>query len=282
MLLMLSAVAMFAGMDASMKQLAAHYPPLEVGALRGAASLPFVVAWAVGSRGWRSLRPVRWGLHLLRGALGVAMMAGFVYGIARLPLSTAYALTFVAPVLVTALAVPLLGERVGPRRWIAVAAGLAGVLVVLRPGASAVSLPGLAILAAAACYAASAVTVRILVRTDTTQAAVVWVLLVMAGGAALLAWPAWVPLRAQDVGLFALVGLFGAFGQVLLTEAFRVGEASQVAPLEYSALLWSILLDALVWRILPGPATWLGAGIIIGSGLYLLRRQSTPMASPPP
>src|SRR5690606_40839121 len=113
---------------------------------------------------------VRWPLHLLRGALGITMMAGFVYGLARMPMSTAYAITFVAPLVITALAVPLLGEKVGPRRWAAIVVGLLGVLVVLRPtGEGMISMAGLALVAAAVCYALAAITVRVLTQHDSTE-----------------------------------------------------------------------------------------------------------------
>ena len=120
---MLAAVATFSLMDAGMKQLAAHYPPLQVTMLRGAASLPFVLVWVLATAGARSIVPVRWGLHLLRGVLGMVMIGCFVFALKRMPLSTAYSIYFVAPLLVAALSVPLLGERVGPRRWTAIAIG---------------------------------------------------------------------------------------------------------------------------------------------------------------
>ena len=271
--LMLGAVLAFALMDASMKQLSAQYPPLQVGALRGLSSLPIVLVWAVMTRGWASLIPVNIKLHLLRAALGIAMMAGFIYGLARLPLSSVYAITFVAPMLITAMAVPLLGEHVGPRRWTAIVIGLVGVLVILRPGAGSLSWAALAVLGAAFCYAASAITVRMLTRTDSTQAMVVWVLLLMGVGAAVLAWPQWVAIRAQDWPVIALVGVFGALGQVALTQAFRIGEASQIAPLEYTALVWTVLIDLTLWGVLPDAMSWAGAAIIVASGLYLLHRE---------
>ena len=271
--LMLGAVLAFAGMDASMKQLAAHYPALQVGAIRGLSSLPIVLVWAVATRGWASLKPVNIPLHLLRAALGIGMMAGFIYGLARLPLSSAYAITFVAPMLITAMAVPLLGEKVGPRRWTAIVIGLIGVLVILRPGVGSVSWAALAVLLAAFCYAASAITVRILTRTDSTPAMVVWVLLLMGDGAGALAWPDWVAIQFSDIGIIALVGVFGALGQVALTEAFRLGEASQIAPLEYTALVWTVMIDLMFWGVLPGAMTWFGAAIIVASGLYLLHRE---------
>ena len=271
---MLLSVGVFSLMDAGLKTLSAHYPPFQVAALRGASSLPWLLAWALASTGLAPLFRVRWSLHLLRGGLGIMMMASFVYALHRLPLSTAYTLFFVAPLLITALSVPLLGERVGPRRWTAIAIGLVGVLVVLRPtGEGMRSLAGLAVLVAALGYAVSAVTVRVLARTDSTQSMVVWLMLLMAVGAGLLAWPQWTPIRAADGWIILGIGIAGACGQYAITEAFRLGEASLLAPLEYTALVWGVLLDATLWGVLPVSRTWLGAGIIVASGLYLLRRE---------
>ena len=271
---MLFAVGVFSLMDAGLKQLTTHYPPLQVAALRGAASLPFVLGWALATVGVRPLLRVRWSLHLLRGGLGITMMVSFVYAIGSLPLSTAYSIFFVAPLLITALSVPMLGEKVGPRRWTAIALGLVGVLVLLRPsGEGMLSLAALAVLVAALMYAVSAITVRVLARTDSTQSMMVWLMAMIAVGAGLLAIPGWVPLRAADGWLILGVGVAGALGQYAITEAFRRGEASLIAPLEYSALVWGVLLDASLWGVLPDAVTWLGAAIIVASGLYLLRRE---------
>lgn len=282
-LMMLAAVALFSLMDAGLKQLSTHYPPFQVAAMRGASSLPFVVLWAVSMRGAASLRPKRWSLHLLRGVLGIAMMASFVYALRTLPLSTAYAIFFIAPLLVTALSVPLLGERVGPRRWTAIVVGLVGVVVVLRPtGEGLGTWASLAVLLSAAMYSISAITVRILARTDTTEAMMVWLLVLMALGSGLLALPDWAPIRMGDGGLILGIGIAGALGQYTITEAFRRGEASLIAPLEYTALVWGVLLDLTLWGVLPDAITWIGAAIIIGSGLYLLRRERVHVAAEHP
>lgn len=273
-LLMLVSVALFALMDAGLKTLSAHYPPFQVAAMRGLSSLPLVLGWALASAGAGALLRVRWPLHLVRGVLGIVMMASFVYALKRLPLSTAYSIFFVAPLLITALSVPILGEHVGPRRWTAIAVGLLGVLVVLRPtGEGVLTLAGLAVLVAAFGYAVSAILVRVLARTDSTQATTFWLLALMALGAGLLAWPGWVPLRGEHAAIIAGIGIAGALGQYTITEAFRNGEASLVAPLEYSALVWGVLLDLSLWGVLPDGLTWLGAAIIVGSGLYLIRRE---------
>jgi drug/metabolite transporter (DMT)-like permease len=271
---MLAAVLLFALMDAGLKTLSVRYPPFQVSAIRGASSLPLVLAWALWTGGAKPLFRVRWSLHLLRGVLGIMMMAGFVYALRTLPLSTAYSIFFVAPLMITALSVPFLGERVGPRRWIAIGVGLLGVLVVLRPtGEGVLTLAGFAVLLAAFGYSVSAITVRIIARTDSTQALMVWLLFFMALGAGLLALPDWTPIRSSDAWVIAGIGVAGALGQYAITEAFRLGEASLIAPLEYTALVWGVLLDATLWGVLPDSITWLGAGIIVASGLYLLRRE---------
>lgn len=275
MFCMLAAVASFALMDMGLKLLAVHYSPTQVAALRGLASWPFVVVWVMVSGGPGQLLRVRWGLHLLRGLLAVAMLAAFAYALQSLPLAEAYALFFVAPLLVTALAVPLLGESVGWRRWTAIGLGLVGTVVILRPsGQGMLSLSGLAVLAAALAYAISAISVRLLARTDTTQAMVFWMLTLLAVFAALLAWPDWRAVRAEDYWLLAGVGFSGAIGQYGVTEAFRETPASLVAPLEYTALIWALGLDWLLWRTFPDAVTLTGAGIIVLSGLYLIRRES--------
>ncbi|MBL8299011.1 MAG: DMT family transporter [Rhodanobacteraceae bacterium] len=270
---MLVAVAVFALMDTGMKLLAARYPATQVAALRGLASWPFVLVWALLAGGPGQLVRVRWSLHLLRGVLAVAMLALFAYALKRLPLAEAYALFFVAPLLVTALAVPLLGERVSWQSWSAIGVGLVGTLVILRPtGQGLVSLSGLAMLGAALAYAISAISVRLLGKTDTTQAMVFWMLTLLALVATLLAWPDWRSVESEDAWLLAGVGLSGAIGQYAVTEAFRSSPAAVVAPLEYTALIWALLIDWTLWRTFPDMATLAGAGIIVASGLYLIAR----------
>ena len=134
---MLVAVAALSLMDAAMKWLAPHYPPLQVAALRGAASLPLVAGWvALSPAGPRQVLRVRWGLQLLRGVFAVVMLTSFVLSVRALPLADAYSIFFISPLLITALSALLLGEHVDARRWAAIGAGMAGVLVVLRPTGS--------------------------------------------------------------------------------------------------------------------------------------------------
>jgi drug/metabolite transporter (DMT)-like permease len=273
--MMLIAAAVFSLMDMAMKLLSAHYPPMQVASLRALVALPLVGTYVVWRGAHRSLLQIRWSMHLLRAVLGIAMLALFAYGLRDLSLAEAYTIFFIAPALITALSVVFLKERVNRAQWIAIAVGMGGVLVVLRPsGAGFLTLGGLAILCAATCYAVSAITGRILARTDRTEHMVVWLMVMMAIGATALAAPNWVPVRAEHTWLLCGLAVSGFIGQLAITEAFGSGDASKVAPFEYSALAWGVGLDWLLWRVLPDYYTMIGAAIIIASGIYLIRHES--------
>lgn len=273
-IVMLAAVGLFSVMDAGLKILSPHYPAMEVAALRGLSSLPLIVGYV----GWRGQLPsmlrVRWSLHCLRGVLAVTMLTSFTFALRTLPLSEAYSIFFVAPLLITLLSMPFLGERVGRSRWWAIAAGFAGVLVVLRPtGAGMYSLAGLAVLASAVCYSISAISVRVIGRTDSNESLVFWMVLMLSAGASALAAPHWVAIQPKHWPVIAGIGVIGFVAQLAITEAFRRGEASFIAPLEYSALAWGVGLDWLLWHTLPDHITLIGAAIIIASGIYLIRHE---------
>ena len=279
---MLAAAAFFAGMDAILKLFAGYYPPVQVSAMRGAASIPFVLLPLVLTGRLRELRPVRWPLHVLRGALGIIMLVTFVYAVRALSLANAYAVFLVAPLLIAALSVPILGERVDRKRWIAILVGLAGVLVMLRPStAGFVSLGALAAFASATCYAVSAITSRVLLRTDTTVSIVFGFLVSLTVFAGILAWPGWVALRSDHWGWLAAMGVLGALGQHFIIDAFRHAPASVLAPFEYTALLWGALIDWFAWATLPTLNILIGGGIVVVTGVYLVRRERQPVAALP-
>jgi len=217
---------------------------------------------------------VRFGLHILRAALAIVMMWGFLWALSRASMTDTYAVFMSAPLLVVLAASLILGERVDRQLWLAILVGLGGVLVMLRPSvAGVVSFAGLAALVSALAYAFVVVLVRILARTDTTASMVFWYLLMLSIGAGALAAPGWVPLHADHWPWIVAIGLTGWAGQHLITEAFRLAPASLVAPYEYTALVWAVGIDWVVWQVLPGLRMLVGAAIVIGAGLYLLNRE---------
>jgi drug/metabolite transporter (DMT)-like permease len=182
----------------------------------------------------------------------------------------------VAPLLVTGLSMPMLGERVGWRQWTAISVGLLGALVILRPtGAGLITLGGLAALVSATFYALGVILIRVATRTDTAPATVFWTLLVLTLVAGLLSIPGWIAVRSEHWMWIVAIGVTGGIAQLLLTDAFRRCAASVVAPFEYSALLWGVSLDWFVWHVLPNQRMLFGAAIVVGSGLYLIYRERT-------
>lgn len=280
---MLIAVAFFSVMDMALKVLSLHYPALQVAALRGWVALPMVLAFVAWRRSWRRLGSQRWGLHGLRGLLSIGMLALFTYGLQGLPLANAYTLFFVAPLLIAVLSIPALQEQVPKSHWWAIGVGLLGVVVALRPSTQGfLGWHGLAVLGAAGCYATSAVAARLSSRTDSIESLMLWIMVILAAGASLLAWPQWLPVQTAHLGWLLVLALSGFVGQLAITEAFRHGQASVVAPFEYTALAWGMGLDWSVWHTVPDGYTLLGASIVVGSGLYLIRRENThPVAEHP-
>jgi len=278
---MVTAVAAFSGMDTLLKLLSEHYPPMQVVALRGAAAVPFMVLPLLVMGRLKALKPVRMGMHLLRALLQLFVLVTFVYAVRALSLADAYSIFLSAPLIVTALSVPLLGEHVGWRRWIAVCVGLVGVLTMLKPSASSlVSLGAVAALLSAAGYAFNSIALRIITRTDSTVSVTFWMISLMSVMALCLSAPQWTPIRGEDWLLLAAIGFFSAIAQHLLTEAFRNAAPSVVAPFEYTALLWGIGIDRVVWSVLPTSRVYVGGGIVIASGLYLIWREHVVRASP--
>ena len=273
-LAMIAAVASFAVMDACMKRLVETYPSIQVTYLRGAASLPFLLAATAIFGRWRDLVPRRWMLHLVRGVLAFVVLWLFVFSVKFLSLGDAYAIFMSAPLLITALSVPMLRERVGWRRWVAVVVGLVGVMIMLKPsGGGWISVGGLAALAAALGYAFNAITIRILRQSDTGAATILWSLLVMTALSGLGAIPGWIALQAPHAGWIVVMGIAGAFGQYFITHAFRCAAPSVLAPLEYTALAWAMVFDYFLWLVVPTTQMLMGATIIVSSGIYVFRRE---------
>lgn len=271
---MLVAVGFFAFMDTILKVLSTHYPALQVAAMRGWVALPLILAWIQWRGTWHTVWRIRWPLHLLRGVLAICMLTLFTMGVKQLPLANAYTLFFVAPILITLLSAPVLREKVPHAHWWSVAFGMLGVLVALRPGTDGlVSWGGLAVLAAAVCYAVAAVVARLSSRTDSSESMMLWIMVMVALGAGALAAPNWVTIRTDDLWLLAALAVAGFGGQLAITEAFRQGQASAVAPFEYTALAWGLGVDWLIWDTLPDSYTLLGGAIIIASGLYVVRHE---------
>jgi drug/metabolite transporter (DMT)-like permease len=271
---MILAVGLFSVMDAIVKWLSSTFSTIEIIFFRSVfAFLPLL--WVMArSDGIAALRITRPGLHVLRCAIGMVSMYLYFVAYKVLPFADAIALGFAAPLFMTALSVPLLGEKVGIRRWSAVAVGFSGVLLMLRPGGELFQLAALVPIVAAFTYALAMVIIRQLSRQDGTVAIVFYfTAFTLVVSAAALPWT-WVTPRGMDWVWLAAVGLIGGVAQIAMTRAFTMAPIAVVAPFEYTAMLWAVGLGWFVWGTLPDAWTWAGSLVLIGSGLYILHREA--------
>lgn len=236
-----------------------------------------VAAAIVGAGpGVASLRSQRFGAHVLRTAMGLTAMAFTFYTLTVLPLAEATTIGFSMPIFATVLGALLLKEPTGWRRWAAVAAGFAGVLIVTRPGAAGHAIPLLGA-ATGICAALGTATVSVLLRTigrtEKPLTTVFWfsVLSLVPLGIAYA-----VSAQVHDPATWAVligVGLLGGAAQLAMTTSLTLGPVSTVVPMDYTALIWAALFGWLVFGLLPAPQTWIGAPVIIASGLYIVWRE---------
>ncbi len=229
-----------------------------------------LVLWWSGLEAVRTSRP--WA-HAVRGLLLSAALALFFWGLKYVPLADGIAVAFTAPLFITALSVPVLGERVGPARWLAVLVGFAGMLVIVQPGTGSFR-PEMAIIVASAFVFALGITyTRRLSRTETVAGMFTWttvVSLVVFGPLALLTWKT--P-DATHLGAFAALGLIGGAAHYLVGIAYRNAPAAVVAPQEYVALVWGALIGWFMWGDVPSAAAWAGAAIVAAAGGFIAVRE---------
>jgi drug/metabolite transporter (DMT)-like permease len=213
--------------------------------------------------------------HLGRAAVGMAALWCWFYAYRNMPLADAYALSFSAPLFMTALSMPMLGEPVGRHRWAAVLVGLAGVLIMVQPGSGVFGLSALVVLLSALLYALAMILLRALGATESTLRTVFYfTLFCTVVSAASLPFTGRLPQSWGDAGLLVGIGLLGGVAQLFLTEAYRNAPVSIVAPFDYSAMLWAVLLGMAVFGDRPGWPVLSGAAVVIASGLYILHRES--------
>ena len=265
--LSLGATVLFAGSDTIAKFLTASLPVIEIAWIR----YVIFVAMAVGLAarpGTRAAWPRSPSLQLARGACLVGSAVLFVFGLRQLGMAEAATISFISPLLVTVLSIPLLGEQVGIRRWAAVTAGLAGVVIVMRPGVGGFQPAALFGIASASCWAMALIITRRMAATERPAVTLLWSagsgLLVLT---LLLPWQAVLPTQGQ-LGLALALGVLASSGQWLVVLAFRQAPASLLAPFSYTQLLWAIFSGWLVFHALPDQWTLAGALVIVASGLY--------------
>lgn len=278
-LCVLGASALYAFTSALIKMMAEQFPTAEIVFIRSfvAVVVTAPLLWRHG--GLRALRTRRPWSHAARMATGFSSMATSYYGYATLPLAINTALGFIMPLTLTALSVPMLGDRVGWRRWLAISVGLAGVLVVVRPWRHAADalplIPVAVVLFSVVTWALSMISIRQMGSTGESNLVItLWFSIGCAVLGAGFAVPVW---RAPDlVGLCGMVaiGVVSGLAQLVMTEGYRSAAPSVVAPFEYGAILYTTALGMAFWGEFPDVWNIVGIVIIIGSGLYIWHRET--------
>ncbi|UWQ20881.1 DMT family transporter [Jannaschia sp. W003] len=283
-LFMMASMATFTLNDACLKWLAGALPTFQVVLLRGLLVCALIAALAHATGALRmpippaDRRPVA-----LRSALEVAAFLPFVVALTRVPLSTITAILQAAPLFITAAGALFLGEQVGWRRWTAIAVGLAGVLLIVRPGVEGFDAWALLpLLTVALITARDLVTRRITRGTPSLKVAIFTAAGVTALGAALSARETWAPLDAGQGAVLALAAVFILGGYLFSILAMRVGEIAAVTPFRYTAMVWGLLLGVVLFAERPDPVMLLGAAMVVGTGLYTLWREGRAVPVPRP
>ncbi len=274
--LMVTASGLLTVNDAMVKWLTQGYPVGQVMSLRGVFVIAIVVIWATLRRRTSQLRVTNWGLQLTRGALMAISTFLFVTALSLMPIADAIAIAFAGPVIATALAAVVLKEPVRWRRWSAIGIGFAGVVVMLRPTPDLVRLVAIVPLLAAFVGAFRDIVTRRMGTGGESTPAIMLISTSVVTLAGLTTIPlGWMPVAIGELGLFVASALLIAFAQALMIDAFRLGEVGLVGPFKYTSLVWAVLLGLVVWGDLPDTWTWTGSALVVGSGLYIWRREMT-------
>jgi len=288
MLLMLTGIGVLTVNDALMKF---ANESLHIGQTLAIRSLfvwvmILVFAWRAGMG--EAFRVYDWRRQLLRGLCLVISSWCFFFGLSRLPLAQAIAIASVGPLFLTMLAGPFLGEKVGWRRWLAVAIGFVGAIVIIQPGGDDFMWAALFPLAAAFLGGIRDVAQRQMSLGREGSVAILAVSTTCVGLSGAVTLPfVWTTPGLNQLALIAAAGLLMGFAHYLMIEALRLVEAASIAPLRYTNFLWGSLWGFLIWGVLPKETTWIGVAIIAASGVYILhretvRRRAETVKEPPP
>ncbi len=272
-LLALAGFVLFSTNDVMIKFLGGVYNPFQTIFFSGVLGFPLIAVLLLGDRTEGNLIPRRPAWMALRAGVTVLNVITGFYAFAVLPLSECYPIFFATPLLITVLAIPMLGERVGLHRGAAVLVGLLGVLVVLRPGTGHLGLGHLAALSAAFLGSLNAIIMR---KTGGTERYVVMMLYPMLANfmVSAVALPfVYLPMPIGHLGLLACIAALGLGGSLLLISAYRVSPAVIVAPMQYSQIIWATIFGSIVFHETHDLRTIAGTLIIIASGIYIVLRE---------
>ncbi len=273
-LLVFLSVALLTLQDAAIKWLSERYPVMQILFIRSIIMLPAVILLAAWTGQLRRLRTRRYGAHLLRVVLNFLAFVTYFLALRWMPLADALAIVFSAPVFIVLFSALILKETVGPWRWSAVGLGFAGVLVMVQPGMAGIDWPVVLALLASVFYALWMLTTRTMAEEESSISMLFYATLFFVLVGALWAPFDWVPPTVVDLLVLFAVALVAMAGLLLLIYGYRMAPASVLAPLDYTSMVWAVLLGYVIWNELPGPMVWTGTVLVVAAGLLIVQREA--------
>jgi len=270
---MLVSTLLFTGMQVTVRHVSEDLHPFEVAFFRNFFGL-LVVAPLLFRFGFGVLRTPKIRLHALRGGLQTMGMMLFFTALTLAPLAQNVALSFTAPLFTTILAIVILRERAGWRRWAALIAGFVGAWIVIRPGLAVVNTGALLVILSSCVWAGSMIIIKILSRTESSLTITLYMGLFMAPLSLIPALFVWQWPGGQALIFLVLVGAFGGVGHLALAQAFKESDATAVLPFDFMRLIWASALGFLVFAEVPDVWTWIGGAVIFSSTVYIAFRET--------
>jgi len=271
---MVAANLIFGLINVMAKWMAETYPVVEIVFFRNLFALLPITWLMVTQGGFKTLRYAKFGPHILRGVLGFGHLTLLFASFTLMPLADATAISFAAPLILTALSVPLLSEKVGPWRWSAVIAGFIGVLITASPTGDFGYAGALAGLGSATCFALAMIMVRRMSATESSASIAFTYTLIVTILSGIATIPFWVVPEWAHLGVFLVAGLIGGIGQYFMARSYSLAPASATAPFTYTTLIWALLFGFLIWSETPTIHLAIGCCIVITSGLVILWREN--------
>lgn len=273
-LLMCLATVFMVGLDVTARHLLESFALPQIALVRCVFSILIIFTWAVLRGETAGLVTRRPGWHVLRSLLMACSMFAFFHALRFIPLADVICIAFAAPLVITMLSRPFLGEAVGPWRWAAVIVGFVGVLIVMRPGSGMLHPAALIAFGGTLTYAGLSLSARKLRTTESTIALSLYsfVASLLIGGVLSIGY--WSQPTGSQWLMFALCGSFGGMAFICMNAAYARAQAALIVPFEYTGLIWATSAGYLIWGEIPAATTWLGASLIVASGLFILYRET--------
>ena len=268
--LVLAGTMLFSIMDALIKWLSTTYPITQIAFFRSAIALSLIATFVVFTRKFSDLKPNKTGLHFLRSLLGVVITLTGFYALKHISLVEVMAIAHSVPIFIAILAPWFLDETVSARQWLIICVGFLGVLIIIRPSPDHFHIAHLIMLGGAIAYTFMIITGRYMANTESQIAMNFYLYPLTAIITGILSHNNWVAPADSDWLLLIAMGICATLALVCYMKAIKHVEVTVIAPLDYAAMIWAIILSYSIWNELPDPLTWVGIVLIIASGIYLV------------